>query len=171
MDLRSILIPLAGLPILLLTWILALRAWRGIRQARNVSTWRPVPGSIIASEVRETTVTVQSNIGIMQKRIALRYFPHVVYEYHLAGRRYENDRINLAAAVLTSEPEPAAKASARYPVGSPVSVYANPADPTEAVLDPRVGWDVIIYGLVALVLLLIAVLIMVVFASLPPQSF
>jgi hypothetical protein len=171
MDLRYLIIPLASLPILLLAFLLAMRAWRGIRQVRRVRGWLRVPGRVISSEVRETTVTVRREIGIMQDRDALRYFAHVVYEYNVAGTRHENERIRLGAVVLTSEPEPAARAAARYPLGSRVSVYSNPADPAESVLDPRIGWEAVIYGLITLVLLLSAVLVILLFSNLPPQIF
>lgn len=168
MDLRHILILLINLPLLLLAWILSVRTWKIIRQARRIRGWLCVPGRVIVSEVRETSITVRRSIGIMQERDALRYFAHVVYEYHIAGRRYENETIRQGATVLTSEAGPSERAAARYPAGSRVTVYANPVRPAESVLDPRIGWDGIIFGLITLVLLLIAVLVLVIFASLPP---
>ena len=68
---------------------------------------------------------------------------HVVYRYVVEGRnltakrwRYGNPR--------TSEFSMAAHdAARRYREGATVNVYYDPDDPTEAVLEPGVGWHVL----------------------------
>jgi hypothetical protein len=69
------------------------------------------------------------------------YMPRVRYEYTVGERTYGGSQLNFWGSVGGSRAV-AERTTARYPAGATVTVYYNPQDPSEAVLDrafsPRV---------------------------------
>ncbi len=61
------------------------------------------------------------------------YKADVAYRYKVRGSDYSSDRITLAD--FSSSGGRAQSIVNRYPDGAPVSVYYNPADPSDAVLE------------------------------------
>ncbi len=61
----------------------------------------------------------------------------VRYEYEFEGKRLECDRIAPMYRASHLMRHTAEEHARRYPVGSAVDVYVNPADPAEAVLEPE----------------------------------
>jgi hypothetical protein len=76
------------------------------------------------------------------------YFPEVRYRYEVDGRTYENDTFGVM------EPEwslgRARETVRRYEAGKPCTVFYDPADPSESVLDKTSGkafpWVIIVSG-------------------------
>ncbi|MBK7878771.1 MAG: DUF3592 domain-containing protein [Planctomycetes bacterium] len=81
------------------------------------------------------------------------YGAHVSYRYELAGVEHTGTRLSFAE-VHTSDPDDAREVAARYPVGTTVTCFVNPEDPTEAVLDRSASgvWLPTLVGVVFLVL-------------------
>ncbi|MBI4346687.1 MAG: DUF3592 domain-containing protein [Elusimicrobia bacterium] len=59
----------------------------------------------------------------------------VEYEYEVAGRTYRGDVIDAGGSLWTSSPARAEEVRRRYPEGSVVAVYYDPADPRRAFLE------------------------------------
>jgi hypothetical protein len=168
MDLRLVLIPLIVLPMGLVTAVTVVEAWRGQRQANAARAWQHTVGQVIESSVRETMVRTRVRPAAIRFRLAKRYAPHVSYVYEVNEARYENDRLGLGHVLLSSDLRDAEREAARYAVGSPVTVYYDPANPAVATLDPRTSLGTRIMWLVALALLVLTVVVVVVLLSGPP---
>lgn len=68
------------------------------------------------------------------------YYPVVRYAYTVAGQEYTSDQIAFGPEVASSmDALQAEKTVARYPEGSLVTVYYNPDNPQEAVLERRLA--------------------------------
>lgn len=61
----------------------------------------------------------------------------VVYSYMVNRQQYRGGRISLAGEMLTSKADQIPILD-RYPLDAPVTVYYNPDDPRQAVLDPSI---------------------------------
>jgi hypothetical protein len=85
--------------------------------------WQPAPGQVLESRVVHSSTTEGTSSD-----------PRVVYAYLVAGRQYQGERIFVGGAVSGWGAD---KTVARYPVGSAVQVFYNPANPAEAVLERR----------------------------------
>lgn len=168
MDLRIVLIPALLVSLALAAAVQARSAWRLHAQVRRSRNWPAVPGRVILSAVRETTVRVRRSTSIRRMRTAVRYAPHVVYEYEVDGTRYANDRVRIGPALLSSEPADAAREAAKHPVGQEVQVAYNPDLPSEAVLDPGLGPESLILWGVFLILVILMTALTAVLLSLPP---
>ncbi len=59
-------------------------------------------------------------------------YPEVIYEYRVGGRRYRGERLSIGETAGNFGVE---ETLARYPAGATVTVYYNPANPAEAVLE------------------------------------
>ncbi len=91
------------------------------------ASWPSTPGSITRSSIAES-VSTSDDDNITH------YYPQLTYKYQVAGTTYEGKRI-MFGAVESGSHTKAQTTITRYPVGTSVSVYYNPADPKEAVLE------------------------------------
>ena len=109
-----------------------------LRAARQSEQWSTVGGEVVHSEVEEhisvrrdkndratTTVTDESNI---------------VYVYRVGGEEYRGQRVRFDWEMDRADAEATV---AKYPVGTLVTVYYDPDDPSSAVLEP--GGDAYVY--------------------------
>ncbi len=85
------------------------------------------------------------------------YRPAIVYEYEAAGQHFKGNRIAQSPGMNRGIPDFAEQTVQRYPRGSAVDVYFNPARPGEAVLEPRVPAAWIVVLVIAVALLVLAV--------------
>jgi hypothetical protein len=106
---------------LLFPGLIALAAAVKVAEAQRASTWTKASGQIVRSEL------------VDEKRPdKVIKVPRVEYEFTQGFHKYRGSRVDFAAVVAG----PDAKATvARYPVGQKVTVYFNPADPNESVID------------------------------------
>lgn len=105
--------------------------WWGITTVRNASVsrnWPAVSGTITASQV---TISTDKN--------GTTYSADVQYKYVVNDRWYTAGTVNFGEYGSSNRGR-ADKIVARYPPGSPVTVYYNPDDPNTAVLEPGVTW-------------------------------
>ncbi len=89
----------------------------------------------------------------------------VKYEYEVNGQLYVGDRVNIGPMQKSVNPRKSQEILARYPVGGNVTVYYNPANPQEAVLEREAAGAnvamilgiifVVIFGCMACVLLML----------------
>lgn len=71
-----------------------------------------------------------------------KYDLFVTYEYEVNGQRHTGNRRSLAIAPVervAAISSPQALEKAGFPVGQKVRVFYNPKNPTESVLEPRIG--------------------------------
>lgn len=116
-----------------------MKAW-DVWKARH---WIPVPGKVV-----RTGITQQRRRGKNPSDKQIGNYPEVIYEYDVGGRTLRGNRVNVTPLVADVEVEPVLN---RYPVGSEVTVYYNPKDPQESVLErnwPR-GLGLGVLGLIA----------------------
>jgi len=99
-------------------------------QALASRSWLSVPGAVVATEVRMK----RSGMGRHQR---VQYTPLVAYHYTVDGRAYQGTRIHFGMLVFGFE-GPANRALAPYPVGAPVQVHYDPANPADSVLEAGV---------------------------------
>jgi hypothetical protein len=92
-------------------------------------TWLTVPGAVLNSEVK-----VNQHHG-SKGRTTVTYEPAVSYQYKVNDQSYSGDHIGFGTT--TYGRSKAEKIIALYPTGAPVTVYYDPADPSQAVLETK----------------------------------
>lgn len=131
---------LLGFPALLLlgqAWSLYHRTARG---------WSAISGRVLNAWVEESLVSVRVSTSTVRRRLAKRYQPIVEYEYSIAGRRFQSRRLFVGDAVLYSSAADAEKALKRYPPpGAALTVWIDPSNPAEAVLQKTLHWQFWVY--------------------------
>ena len=89
--------------------------------------WPTAGGVVVGGEI-------QRNPGSAENGDT--YSAEVTYQYMVAGRHYEGNR--LAFGAMSSSTEYAQRILGHYPVGQKVTVHYSPADPEQAVLETGV---------------------------------
>jgi hypothetical protein len=106
----------------------ALLEFQKIRQKLATSQdWGRGEGRILTAEVERDVRRDENGKSVT-------YIPHVKYAYQVDGQDYQGDQIGFGTPKFSM----ARKANAiidQYPVGGQISVFYNPLDPDEAVLD------------------------------------
>lgn len=96
-------------------------------EMRRARRWPSVMGRIVSSAPGFALTRVDNREMPRNERIA-----NISYAFEVAGRTYQGKRVTLAEKTAESE---VADLLARYPVGKIVTVFYDPADPSNAVLD------------------------------------
>lgn len=117
-------------------------------QVRAARAWPSVAGKVVVSgaELRDVRVMDSDREGGF--RIEQRNFANIVYEYPVAGRKLRNNRVSIGEDSGNLE---VAETIAKYPAGAAVTVYYNPRNPKEAVLErdlPKGLWGCLGIGTV-----------------------
>jgi hypothetical protein len=94
--------------------------------AAKVRDWQPASGRILSS----TVVRRRSSRGGSTS------YPAIVYEYNVGGMNYQGQKITPG---LRWGGSGSGKVVARYPAGSAVTVYYDPNNPADAVLERSVN--------------------------------
>lgn len=165
MEQHLVVLLAAVLPLVLLAAWLGIRAWTDLRRAWQARGWLPVAGVVMQSEVEEVLVRVRVSTSVNATRLVLRYRPRVVYRYTANGATHWSDRLHFGAVLLSSDTTAASHMIARLPPGAVVTIYYNPANPADAVLERRVGWGTHALWLTTLLVLATAVGITLVIVS------
>jgi hypothetical protein len=103
------------------------------KKGTETQTWPAVSGRVVEAYVAED---VQVDSEGDRNRV---FAPRVVYEYEVNGQTYRGDRLRIGIESFIGSRRRVEQELARYPVGSAVTVYYNPANPAEAVLQRGVG--------------------------------
>jgi hypothetical protein len=130
---------------------LAFIIWMAVFKQRHYGTpnWPYVEGEVIASRVVPFAREVSSGIEYT-------FTPVVEYRYTVSGLPYTSQNLSFVpgASVSTHELLQATSVVSRYPAGSWVPVYYNPANPKQAALTvpkPVAHNAVLFYGITNLV--------------------
>ena len=102
-----------------------------VREVRRARNWMAVDGKVVISRVG-TKELKPDEVGYNSSDSNVRNYPHVEYEYMVDGKKLRASQIALGEIASPDELE---ATLARYPVGTAVTVYCNPANPKEACLD------------------------------------
>lgn len=103
------------------------------RQQIKSQYWMPVQGRIIFSEVEREILRSTYRSSPMSGGDIPTYFPRVEYSYEYQGKAYQGRGIiNISINWPRKEAETAV---ARYPVDAAVTVWVNPVNPHQAVLE------------------------------------
>jgi hypothetical protein len=140
---------LAALACLAIAGVFVVIYWY-FRWKANVRTgWPTVTGTIIAS----VTFVEEGEYGKTT-------YPSVSYSYEVAGRIYEGDRIEWSGPLWTDNLQRLQRFGSAHPVGSRVTVYYDPDNPANALLEPKaLGaaemflYLAVLFGIVGLLLL------------------
>jgi hypothetical protein len=130
--------------------VLALFARVVGQKTREMRSWTRTDGRIVQSAV-ETTVRTHDKPSSMRRRYTdTIYMPRIVYRYDAGGHPFEGD--DVGTIVGGGTPATAEKTVARFPVNSPVTVFFNPANPTQSTLAPGTGYLEIALWMIAALL-------------------
>ena len=126
-----------------------------LREAAAMKRWPVAQGRVLSSKVQEYRESISRGTGGPRDRMTL-YQPVLLYEYEVAGKRFQGSRIAQSPGLNRGVPEFAEKLVERYPSGSAVMVRYNPKRPDESVLEPRVPASWIFGAAVGVALLVLA---------------
>jgi hypothetical protein len=121
-------------------------------QARQ---WPSTPGRIIRTEVVERREERHTSDG--PSRTYISYQPVVEYEYTLQGQRYTGSKLSMIERSYTQAK--AQKVLEKYPVGATVTVYRDPQNPGETLLETGSGGSGFMFIAIGVVVLGVAVLL------------
>jgi hypothetical protein len=111
-------------------------AWRGLAESARARRWPTATGRVVSARAARVVIAVRASTSVTRYRERELWVPELTYEYRVGERVCRGDRMGLAAPSGSTEPGAAEAVVARYPVGCAVTVYVDPADPANAVLDP-----------------------------------
>jgi hypothetical protein len=98
-------------------------------KAAESESWPTVQGAIVTSQVASSTDSDGDTT----------YYADIVYSYRVSGTVYEGDRVVFGEG-STSDYDAMQEVADRYPARRTVTVYYNPDDPADAVLEPGFNW-------------------------------
>lgn len=130
---------------------LVVKHFRDKKKAEESMSWASATGHIIASNVRSEISTDSDG------NQSTSYYPEVRYSYEYMGITYEGDRIAFGGKVGGSRKK-ASEMIQAYPLGKNLTVYCDPNNPEDAVLERRLGSKVPL--IVGIVLILIALIVL-----------
>ena len=116
------------LPLLILGglgYFLYKRNKQSMAYRQSTQTWQSTTGTVVMSSVQ------RKHTGKSYS-----HYPVVVYMYQVNGQQYQSQRIKAGEQFLNVRLSGQAEATVqKYPIGSMVTVYYNPSNPAESVLE------------------------------------
>ena len=94
--------------------------WTILRR-RSINKWSVTDGKVLDSRLHRTADSFE---------------PYVKYSYEAGGKNYTNDKL-YTVNYLSEDEKYSEKLIAPYKVGKSVTVYFNPLDPSDSVLEKR----------------------------------
>lgn len=121
---------------------------------KKSSSWSSVPGKITSSRIEK-----RSSFDWHDNRRYTRYVPAIKYSYTVEGNPYQAERIGNGIYIGMTR-NAVSHWTKRFPTGTTLPVYYNPADPSDAVLEPTSNSNIIGFG-VGLVIDVLAIFFVV----------
>jgi hypothetical protein len=106
------------------------------RQAALAMKWPVVSGTIKLSDIEQYRAAPKDG----SSRAQTMYQRRVSYTYKYDNLTYTNAHATLASSVASTSSWLVRKSTADYKNGASVRVWVNPANPSQATLDPRAGF-------------------------------
>jgi hypothetical protein len=116
---------------------LLVKSFKDRKKAETSQGWPATQGQIIAARISESTSTDSDGDR------STSYSPALEYTYNVAGQEYKGDKIAFGFTQGYGRYAKAQAALARYPLGAQVTLYYNPANPADAVLERKAGGSTI----------------------------
>lgn len=117
-----------ALPLLILGglgYFLYKRNQQSMAYRQSTQAWQNTTGTIMMSSVQSSYSSGSHST-----------YPVVVYQYEVRGQRYQSQRIKAGEQFLNVRISGQAEGTVqKYPIGSTVTVYYNPSNPAESVLE------------------------------------
>ena len=123
------IVTIVTIPFLIFIGILFIVMLRSVLKGSASKRWPATDGRILSSEV-----TSHRSLDSDGTHTTM-YEPAIQYEYNAKGQRYQSKEIGFGGIDGTSSTDFADGIVAKYPMGSAVQVFYNPAKPSEAVLE------------------------------------
>ncbi|QDW40826.1 DUF3592 domain-containing protein [Bradyrhizobium sp. KBS0727] len=101
-------------------------------QVRAAREWPSAAGKVVISNSEVREIRVMDSDREDGHRLEQRNFANIVYEYTVRGQLLRNNRVSIGEDRGNFE---VAETIARYPAGTPVTVFYNQLHPNEAVLE------------------------------------
>jgi hypothetical protein len=98
------------------------------QKARQSQAWSSAGGTVLKSRISRSST-------FMKGRNVTRYTPLVDYEYSVNGKQYKGKQIMFGRAPAYLSEGRAQAYMDRYPAGSQVTLFYNPSQPRESVLE------------------------------------
>ncbi len=132
---QFVLVGLIGLGVLLIGLF-------KVRKVRASRSWSQTTGTIAKSSVREDFTQ-----GSQDTQDSWTFTPEICYEFEVEGRTMRGDRIGFDRKGYQKRLD-AQTVAGRYPVGSRIPVFFDPAKPTDSVLERSSGsgWFLVAAG-------------------------
>lgn len=102
------------------------------QKAAEALSWPKVLGRVMRSEILRSESRDEDGTSYS-------YAPAIEYEYQVGEQNYSSEQVAFGGFTSTGSRKPAEKVVYKYPLNDAVSVYYNPANPYEAVLEQKVG--------------------------------
>jgi hypothetical protein len=106
---------------------------RNIKKAEESMSWKEATGTVNGSKVIQGNNVLMSNDDDGESTPV--FYPEISYTYQVGGLEYTSKRLAFTGVKSHSKRENAEKAASLYPVGKQLSVYYDPKNPKEAVVD------------------------------------
>lgn len=126
--------------------------------------WHATPGKIISSELDAQTTTDEDGYQTTT------YIAKILFEYQVDKTSFKGECINFDYGMRTSNKGKQQSIVEQYPAGSQVTVYYDPDDPKQAVLEKAVN-GVFTTIMVSAVFILIGVIVAVMSLGVNPPAF
>lgn len=124
-----------------------------IGTSTEARSWPAVEGRVLSTTVKVSIMQTPRSTGKAREN-PREYYPVIRYSWIVDGIEYTGERYRLGTThEKYKKREQAQAAAARFAVGSPITVYYDPADPGEAVLETAISPAVYVPLILGLVFL------------------
>ncbi len=139
-----------GIGVALLVFFLGLDEMRLMWECHD---WPSVSGTIVSSDIRETTEWERKGVKTGWDRTL--YLPNILYNYEVQGNKYRSYRVFFEGAEDYLDPGNAREIVNRYPSGKTVSVHYNPENPQLAVLETGIKFTHLLFPATGILFILL----------------
>ncbi len=151
----SLIIAVFALAGLFMLFKLLQDSWM-VKKSRD---WAVTQGEVLFSGVESQTSMDEDGTNTT-------FLAKVIYRYQVAGKTYENNQIAFNSDLSTANYTRQADLAAQYPQGTPITVYYDPDDPENAVLERKLFFTLATIFMAAVFLTIsLSILLLLVIAS------
>ena len=134
----NILIPLI---FIIIGVVLLIPYFRSLAKMRASQAWSTVQGTVVESRVGRSASTDSEG------EVSYSYYPEIRYQYQVMGNEYQGDKISFSPKI-SSIRSWAERVIAKYPTGANVTIYYQPDNPSNAVLERSVSRVMLVLGII-----------------------
>ena len=127
--------------------VILVKYFRDKKKTDESQSWSSASGKITESYMRREA-SMESGSTI--------YYPEVQYDYEFLGTKYTGDRISFGGSSGNSNRKKSEETLAKYPIGQNVTIYYNPNNPEDAVLERKMGTGGTVFLIIGILFTFIA---------------